>query len=100
MSEPRNPNSPSTSAKPARARRTAPPTIAQPDAPPAGSTREAAPTSAARTRITATDRQGMIATAAYYRAEKRRFAPGFDLEDWLAAESEIDGSLARGDRSA
>ncbi|MFN3920245.1 MAG: sterol desaturase family protein [Methylohalobius sp.] len=31
----------------------------------------------------------MIAEAAYYRAEKRGFAPGFELEDWLAAEREI-----------
>jgi hypothetical protein len=27
--------------------------------------------------------------AAYYRAEKRGFAPGLELEDWLAAESEL-----------
>ena len=32
----------------------------------------------------------MVAEAAYYRAEKRGFAPGLDLEDWLAAEKEID----------
>lgn len=31
----------------------------------------------------------MIAEAAYYRAEKRGFASGFELEDWLAAEREI-----------
>nr|BAL55753.1 hypothetical conserved protein [uncultured Gammaproteobacteria bacterium] len=31
----------------------------------------------------------MIAEAAYYRAEKRGFVPGFELEDWLAAEREI-----------
>jgi sterol desaturase/sphingolipid hydroxylase (fatty acid hydroxylase superfamily) len=31
----------------------------------------------------------MIAEAAYYRAERRGFAPGFELEDWLAAEREI-----------
>lgn len=31
----------------------------------------------------------MIAEAAYYRAEKRGFMPGFELEDWLAAEREI-----------
>lgn len=32
----------------------------------------------------------MIREAAYYRAEKRGFAPGEELEDWLAAEKEID----------
>ncbi|MGR8935996.1 MAG: DUF2934 domain-containing protein [Gammaproteobacteria bacterium] len=31
----------------------------------------------------------MIAEAAYYKAEKRRFAPGNDLSDWLEAEQEI-----------
>ena len=36
----------------------------------------------------------MVAEAAYYRAEKRGFAPGLDLEDWLAAEKEIE-ALAR-----
>lgn len=35
----------------------------------------------------------MIAEAAYYRAEKRSFAPGFELEDWLAAEQEILGRV-------
>lgn len=34
-------------------------------------------------------RQRMIAEAAYYRAEKRGFAPGNELEDWLAAEAEV-----------
>lgn len=34
----------------------------------------------------------MIAEAAYYRAEKRGFAPGFDFLDWLEAEKEIYGS--------
>lgn len=38
--------------------------------------------------------KSMIAEAAYYRAEKRGFAPGLELEDWLAAEMEID-SLTR-----
>jgi hypothetical protein len=37
-------------------------------------------------------RQRMIAEAAYYRAEKRGFAPGNDLDDWLAAEAEVAGS--------
>lgn len=32
----------------------------------------------------------MVAEAAYYRAEKRGFAPGMDLVDWLQAEKEID----------
>ncbi|HEY8507133.1 MAG TPA: DUF2934 domain-containing protein [Steroidobacteraceae bacterium] len=28
--------------------------------------------------------------AAYFRAERRGFAPGHELDDWLAAEREID----------
>jgi len=35
-------------------------------------------------------RQAMIAEAAYYRAEKRGFAPGHDLDDWLEAEALIE----------
>jgi hypothetical protein len=31
----------------------------------------------------------MVATNAYYRAEKRDFQDGYELEDWLEAEQEI-----------
>ena len=34
-----------------------------------------------------------IAEAAYYLAERRGFAPGGELEDWLAAEEGIKGAL-------
>lgn len=40
------------------------------------------------------DREARIAEAAYYRAEARGFAPGQELEDWLDAEREVDGSGA------
>lgn len=33
-----------------------------------------------------------IATAAYFRAEQRGFAPGHELADWLAAEAEVCGT--------
>lgn len=36
------------------------------------------------------DRLQRIADAAYKRAQDRNFAPGHDLEDWLAAEQDID----------
>jgi hypothetical protein len=36
------------------------------------------------------ERDTRIAEAAYRRAEARRFAPGAELDDWLAAEREID----------
>lgn len=41
-------------------------------------------------------RRSMIAQAAYYRAERRGFAPGSETEDWLAAEREIDAALMLG----
>jgi hypothetical protein len=33
-----------------------------------------------------------ISEAAYYRAEKRGFAPGYSVDDWLVAEAEIKGT--------
>jgi hypothetical protein len=41
-------------------------------------------------------RRARIARAAYFRAEQRRFEPGHEDEDWLAAEAQIateDGNL-------
>ena len=35
----------------------------------------------------------MIAVAAYYRAERRGFAPGDPTADWLEAEAEIGQQL-------
>jgi hypothetical protein len=35
------------------------------------------------------ERQRWVATAAYHRAEKRGFAPGYEVQDWLDAEAEI-----------
>ena len=39
-------------------------------------------------------RQDMIRTAAYLLAEQRGFSPGRELDDWLAAERQIDSVLA------
>lgn len=39
------------------------------------------------------DRHRLIAEAAYFRAEQRGFVPGCELEDWLAAELEVDALL-------
>lgn len=38
-------------------------------------------------------RHAMIAEAAYYRAEKRGFAPGEEIADWVQAEAEIESML-------
>lgn len=46
-----------------------------------------------RESIIAGDRHSKLAEAAYVRAEQRGFAPGHELEDWLAAEPEIDQQL-------
>jgi hypothetical protein len=39
-------------------------------------------------------RNEMIAQAAYFRAERRGFAEGYALQDWLEAEAEIDAKLS------
>jgi hypothetical protein len=39
------------------------------------------------------ERCRMIAEAAYFRAARRGFAPGGELEDWLAAQREVDALL-------
>ncbi len=41
-------------------------------------------------------RREMIAQAAYFRAERRGFEPGHELDDWLAAEMEVDTGLTLG----
>jgi len=38
--------------------------------------------------------RALIATEAYLRAERRNFAVGRELEDWLAAEAEVRARLA------
>ena len=68
-------------------------------------TMDAMPPSKARAKRAAVEpltisedrRRGMIAEAAYLRAERRGFAPGGEEEDWMAAEAEVD-KLLRADR--
>jgi hypothetical protein len=45
--------------------------------------------------LTDGDREQQIREAAYRRAEQRGFEPGAEIDDWLAAERELDE--ARGD---
>lgn len=47
-------------------------------------------------------RRGMIAEAAYLRAERRGFAGGHEREreDWIAAEAEVDALLKAGHGSS
>ena len=43
---------------------------------------------------TAEQRHALIAKAAYFRAQRRGFRAGHELEDWLAAEAEVEQHLA------
>jgi len=40
------------------------------------------------------ERRSLIAAEAYFRAERRNFAAGNELEDWLVAEAEVQARLA------
>jgi hypothetical protein len=40
-------------------------------------------------------RHYLVAEAAYYRAEKRGFAPGDEMKDWFEAEAEVDDLLRK-----
>lgn len=44
-------------------------------------------------------RSALIAEAAFFRAEKRGFALGSEVEDWLTAESEVNAKLLHAARS-
>ena len=52
--------------------------------------------SARRREMTPEERHQMIAEAAYYRALRRGFHGGSDLEDWLDSEAEIDKLMWHG----
>ena len=45
--------------------------------------------------ISAEERWNMIAQAAYRRAARREFTGGDSVEDWSAAEADIDAQLAK-----
>ena len=40
------------------------------------------------------DLRAMIAEAAYFKAEKRGFMPGLEMDDWLDAERELSATAA------
>lgn len=48
------------------------------------------------TKLSEEQRQHCIEVAAYYIAESKGFVCGCDLENWQAAEAEIDRLLAEG----
>ena len=45
------------------------------------------------TAVSPQQRYHMISTAAYYLAERRGFAGGYETQDWISAEFEIDAKL-------
>jgi hypothetical protein len=49
----------------------------------------AVPVQSVTPAIGADERQILIEQAAYFRAEKRGFAPGGELQDWIEAEAEV-----------
>lgn len=60
------------------------------------------PAAAARARtgnssslaVSPEERYAMIARVAYFRAAGRGFCPGCELDDWLAAEAEVEERIA------
>ncbi len=44
--------------------------------------------------VSESERRTMIEVAAYLRAEQRNFQAGRDVEDWLAAEAEVNERLS------
>jgi hypothetical protein len=59
----------------------------------AGRQKRAVPAATVAAAVSADERRGMIAKAAYLRGERRGFAQGGEKDDWLAAEQEIDALL-------
>jgi len=51
--------------------------------------RKAAVKASAPVVATGAGHDEMVRTAAYFRAQRRGFAPGYEIEDWLAAEVEV-----------
>jgi hypothetical protein len=64
---------------------------AMPDS--AGTERSSAAESSS-VEVSGDERHQLVSKAAYYRAERRRFTPGHELEDWFDAEVEIDKMLS------
>lgn len=75
------------------------PPIRKPASATPGPARKATLTSA-KLNLAGEDRQQLIAEAAYFRAEQRGFRPGGELDDWLAAEIEVDALLGADDDRA
>jgi hypothetical protein len=49
----------------------------------------------ARAEMSAEELKMLIAEAAYFRAQERGFAPGYELQDWIEAEAEVMVRIGR-----
>jgi hypothetical protein len=56
----------------------------------AGKIKEIPPVLPEKVAVSLPDRNAEIAQIAYFKAEKRGFAPGHAMDDWLEAEQEFD----------
>jgi len=54
---------------------------------------ESAPSTMSSTSIDPNVRRQLVAAEAYFRAERRGFAAGNELDDWVAAEVVVDSRL-------
>jgi nucleoid-associated protein YgaU len=64
-----------------------------PTSKPAATAKSAPQKSVKENTITHEDRYHMISTAAYFRAEQRGFAGGYEMEDWISGEAQIGAML-------
>lgn len=61
---------------------------------PAATAKSAPQKSVKKSTVIPEERYRMIATAAYFRAKQRGFASGYEMEDWIAGEAQIDAKLS------
>ena len=94
--KPTKPAQPTSSAKPVTASSTTTPAPAAATTTTTTTTATAPRRCAKPAQVSADVRRAMIAESAYLRSERRGFAPGFEEQDWLAAEKEIDTLLSAG----
>jgi hypothetical protein len=69
------------------------PVAKKPAAAPAETKKAPAAKKATALSVSPEHRYHMIATASYYLAERRGFAGGYEMQDWIAAEAQIDAQL-------
>ncbi len=81
---------------PVPAKKVSVPKIAKPAAKPITTTEKVAKKSIKKSNVTPEARYHMIATAAYFRAEQRGFAGGYEMEDWISSEAQVDAQLKSG----